>query len=56
MIFEGFKLSAFNQARKRFPWLMPLTQYMLPKTLLQQQGDHFAMSFEKGQSSSHGRI
>ncbi|EXJ59416.1 uncharacterized protein A1O5_12297 [Cladophialophora psammophila CBS 110553] len=47
MIFGGFKLSAFNQARKRFPWLMPLTQHFLPKRLLTQQGQHFQMSFDK---------
>lgn len=54
MIYGGFKLSAFNQARKRFPWLMPLTQYLLPRKLLLQQGDHFSMSFAKAKARAAG--
>ena len=46
-IFGGFKLSAFNQARKRFPWLMPVTQYFLPHKLIKNQVDHFTLTFEK---------
>ena len=46
-IFGGFKLSALNQARKRFPWLMPFTQYLLPRKLLKAQMEHFSMSFAK---------
>lgn len=47
MIFGGFKLSAFNQARRRFPWLMPVTQYLLPSKLLKAQMEHFSLSFAK---------
>ena len=54
MIFSGFKLSALNQARKRFPWLMPLTGYFLPQNLIQNQSKHFQLSFAKGRNRAMG--
>ncbi|KAK6383769.1 hypothetical protein LTS17_003061 [Exophiala oligosperma] len=54
MIFGGFKLSAFNQARKRFPWLMPATKYLLPSKLTQAQIEHFSLSFSKARQRAMG--